>query len=338
MLHSIFFSGVMKLSFRRLVIRSLQITPVIIIVGGLGLYALINHQPEWVPSALVQLARQPDLLDSPEAKRCAECHQSIFDAWKESRHSVAWVSKTYIKDSEDRTKEKCLPCHIPTSVNPGEKPTPRLDRRDDGIYCVPCHVRDKAMHGPYDLYSPPHPTRADKDFRVSKFCGSCHQKTFKEWQATGSDKTCQSCHMKRQTGRLTQKLPLSWLHAKREVADHRFPKGDLSEENLSVLAAFDGRMLRVRLLNDTIPHAIPTADNGDPRLYVYVTFLNAGGKEIDTYKEIIAPQQETALSFQKPSVYDFPVPADTAAGQVTVRYKPAWSKTLSDVVKRIIKR
>ena len=74
--------------------------------------------------------REPQLLQRPEAKRCSECHKAIYEAWNESRHSIAWTSKNYIEASENKSKEKCLPCHIPLPVQ-GEKPTPRLDRRDE---------------------------------------------------------------------------------------------------------------------------------------------------------------------------------------------------------------
>lgn len=320
-LHRILFAGVL-----------------LILITGLALYSLINFKPDWIPSFLVQWARQPDLLDYPEAKRCAECHESIYSAWKESRHSLAWVSETYIKDSENRSKEKCLPCHIPASVVPGIKPESRLQQRGDGIFCVPCHVRDKAMRGPYDLYSPAHPTRADKTYRTSEFCGTCHQKTFKDWQGTGSDRTCHSCHMKRRKGRLTQKLPLSWLHSTKQVADHRFPKGELSDENIKVRAEFDAGKFRVQLTNPDIPHHVPTADNGDPRLYLYLNFLNAQGESLDTYKEIMAPQQETALPFKKPVTYEFPVSAEIQSAQVVLRYKPAWSPDKSDILNRTVNR
>jgi hypothetical protein len=184
----------------------------------------------WTP------VRQPDLLKRPEARRCGECHQEIFEAWKKSRHSLAWVSKNYIKDSEKRTKEKCLACHIPTTVHAGEKPEPRLDRRNEGIYCVPCHVKDGAMHGPHKLVAPPHPTQYNQDYNASKMCGSCHEKTFKEWKATGERDTCQSCHMPRKRMRLTQKAPLSLLHNERWVGDHRFLHGDFEPDTLKETA------------------------------------------------------------------------------------------------------
>lgn len=296
-----------------------------------GVYLVINVTPSLIPDALVAPARVPELLKYPEAKACAECHQDIFDAWKKSRHSVAWVSEGYVKASENHTKKKCLNCHIPTEVIPGEKPQPRLKNRDDGIYCVPCHVKNGTMNGPYTLLAPPHPTQQSDDYRSAKFCSSCHEKTFKQWKATGSNETCQSCHMKRKIKRLTQKFPLSLLHAKREVADHSFPKRTFDDVKLDVKAKFEDNRLSVTLTNQNIPHLVPTADNGDPRLYLYVTYFDAAGEEIDNYKEILAPQQDTALPFQKTVEYRYRFGENLKKAEIIIQYKPAWSKEKSEV-------
>lgn len=306
-------------------------------LGGLGfaalfaVYFVINVIPGVIPDALVAQARQPELLKYPEAKRCSECHQDIFDAWKKSRHSVAWVSEGYVKASENHSKEKCLNCHVPTTVFPGEKPEPRLNHRDDGVYCVPCHVKDDAMHGPYDILSPPHPTKQDDAYRTAKFCSSCHEKTYKQWQATGSKKTCQSCHMQRKVARLTQKFPLYVLHAKREVADHSFPKRDIKEVDIEVKAAFTTRLIEITLTNRNVPHWVPTADNGDPRMYLYTTFYDVEGNVIDELKEIIAPQQDTALPYQEPVNYRYLAGERVRRAELLLQYKPAWSKEKSDV-------
>lgn len=183
------------------------------IAGIAIIYFLINEKFEWIPESALELTREKDLLERPEAKRCADCHKAIYDSWKKSRHSISWTSKTYIEASENHTKEKCLACHIPESVQ-GEKPSSRLDRRDEGIYCVSCHFINNKMNGPYDLVSPPHPTYRNPDYVRSNFCGSCHQKTFKEWQAAKVEDTCQNCHMPRKKGRLTQKIGLNLLHKK----------------------------------------------------------------------------------------------------------------------------
>lgn len=306
-------------------------------LGALGfaalcaVYFVINIIPGVIPDALVEKAREPDLLKYPQAKRCADCHKDIFDAWKKSRHSVAWVSEGYVKATENHSKEKCLNCHIPTTVIPGEKPQPRLKHRDDGIYCVPCHVKDDAMHGPYDILSPPHPTKQNDAYRTAKFCSSCHEKTYKQWEATGSKKTCQSCHMQRKLARLTQSFPKSLLHAKREVADHSFPKREITEVDIAVTGSFGKRVFELELTNLNVPHWVPTADNGDPRMYLYTTFFDEAGKAIDEYKEILAPQQETALPYKKPVQYRYLAGNDVHRAELLIQYTPAWSKEKTDV-------
>ncbi|MBT3922355.1 MAG: hypothetical protein HOF21_07235 [Nitrospina sp.] len=295
-------------------------------IAGIALaYFFINEKFEWIPEPILELAREKDLLEKPEAKRCADCHKDIYDAWKKSRHSISWTSKTYIEASENRTKEKCLACHIPESVK-GEKPSPRLDRRDEGIYCVSCHFVDGKMNGPYDLVAPPHPTYRNPEYVRSGFCGSCHQKTFKEWKATKEEDTCQDCHMPRTQARLTQKFGLNLLHKKKGVGNHRFLHGEISEKDILMEASFQDNYFNISRLNKTVPHGVPTADNGDPRLYLYFTFYNSEGEEVDRAKEILAPQQDTALPFNKKVNFRYRLFDPINRVSVVLKYQPAWSK------------
>lgn len=312
------------------------------IVGGFSAilisYYVLNYNYHLIPAPLVELARKSELIKTPPAKTCSECHAKIFESWQKSRHSKAWVSEFYTEDSENHSKEKCLPCHVPQTVNPGQKPDPRLDNRDDGVYCVSCHLKDGEMRGPYDLFSPSHPTREVGEFRKSVFCGSCHEKTYKEWMATDRERSCQSCHMPRVMGRLTQKFPLSFLHRKRQVADHSFPHGGFDPDNILLELQFENEKASLSLTNLKIPHGFPTADNGDPRLYVYISFLDAQGEEVTSEKEIIAPQKETALPWQKAIVYPYRVNAKTEKARVSIQYKLAWSKEKKEVLVREFQR
>ncbi|MGC8942316.1 MAG: multiheme c-type cytochrome [Sulfurihydrogenibium sp.] len=52
--------------------------------------------------------QEKDLLQRPVAKRCSECHENIYNQWKESRHAVAWVSEDFKRASENYSKTKCL--------------------------------------------------------------------------------------------------------------------------------------------------------------------------------------------------------------------------------------
>jgi hypothetical protein len=306
-------------------------------ISGIALfYFLINERFEWIPEIALELVRDQEILKRPPAKKCSECHKNIFKAWKESRHSVSWLSETFIEASENRSKEKCLPCHIPQSVQ-GEKPEPRTDLRDEGIYCVSCHFINNKMHGPYDLLAPPHPTFRNPDYVRSNFCSSCHQKTFKEWKATQIEDTCQDCHMPRKKGRLTQKTGLNLLHKKRWVADHSFLHGKITEKDVVFKATWEENFFNISLENQTIPHFVPTADNGDPRLYVYIKFFN-GKEEVDNAKEIIAPQQETALPYNKKIYYRYRLFDAVSKAVVKLKYQPAWSKEKTEVFSKTVTR
>ncbi|MBT4259424.1 MAG: hypothetical protein HOD90_05870, partial [Nitrospina sp.] len=74
------------------------------------------------------------------------------------------------------------------------------------------------------------------------------------------------------------------------------------------------------------PHNVPSADNGDPRLYLYVTFLNEAGEQVDQTKEILAPQQDTALPFNKKVSFSYRLFGLVAQANIVLKYQPAWSK------------
>ncbi len=299
----------------------------------MGPYAVINFAYPFIPEVVIELVRQPELVKNAKAKDCAECHEEIFEAWKKSRHFQAWTSPVFIEDSENRSKEKCLSCHSPGTVKPGEKPSLRLDHRDDGVFCISCHVRNGAMEGPFELFSPPHPTKKNGDYRESKFCSSCHPKTFKEWKAIGKDAICQDCHMRRNPGRLTQKFPLSFFHSSKQVANHSFPAGIVEEEDIAVDYEWKGTAITVKLTNKFALHNLPTADNGDPRFYLYVTLFDAKGIELDRAKEILAPQQETALVYGQPTSFLFLAPKETTRAEIEIMRKPAWTKEKQSIKK-----
>lgn len=187
------------------------------------------------------------------------------------------------------------------------------------------------MNGPYELYSPPHPTKKNADYRASKFCSGCHQKTFKEWQATEVEDTCQSCHMPRKKARLVQKPLLNLLHSKKEVADHRFLHGNLSSEDIAVEVELDASELRVFLTNKTVPHRLPTADSGDPRLYLLLEMFSDSNESLDRFKEILAPQQDTALLYKQKKKFEFPLEKLVKQIRLTLKYKAAWSKEKQEV-------
>ena len=302
----------------------------------LGLYWAINWGHHKLPKWILEAGRDTTITQKKSAKTCKNCHEKIFQAWKDGRHALAWNSETFIEDSENRSKEKCLPCHIPEVVLAGEKPDSRIENRDEGIFCFSCHVKSEVMRGPYDLFSPPHPTKQDLNYRKSLYCSSCHVKTYKEWVNSGSKETCQSCHMPRHRGRLVQKFPLHFLHTSKEVADHSVPAGRADENDLSLEARWLENRLEITLENKGVPHGLPTADSGDPRLYLYLDALSTDGKTLEQFKEILAPQQETALQFMQRRGFNFMLPPEVYKIAISIQIKQAWRKEKIELLQKVL--
>jgi len=137
--------------------------------------------------------------------------------------------------------------------------------------------------------------------------------------------------MPRKKGRLTQKAGFNLLHKKRWVGDHRFLHGEIKEKDVVMESGWEENFFIISLKNQTIPHFVPTADNGDPRLYLYIKFFNEAGEEVDNAKEIIAPQQETALPYNKKMRYRYRLFDKIIKAEVELKYQPAWSKEKSTV-------
>lgn len=144
--------------------------------------------------------------------------------------------------------------------------------------------------------------------------------------------------MPRTRKRLTQKPPLSWLHLEKPVGDHRFLHGDFEPGTPAVQFTFTKSHAVVTLENNTIPHDVPTADNGDPRLFLEVILIDDQGEQWDRIREILAPQQETALAYKKERVYRYRVPETVREARVILRYQPAWSKDRQDIYSESVLR
>lgn len=187
------------------------------------------------------------------AELCAQCHQSIVDAWKDSAHAHAMDSKLFqsaLGAAEDQlgvsTRAVCMGCHAPLAVQTGDM---SMDRKVtwEGVTCDYCHsVRtvdlestnprarseySLAKSGPLkDAISGGHPTLFSPVHTSSAICAPCHEyknsqgfavlTTFSEWKASRyakEGKNCQSCHMSAVAGK---------------VADARFEREPTSSINL----------------------------------------------------------------------------------------------------------
>ncbi len=266
---------------------------------------------------------EEDLLERPPAERCSDCHAEIYKEWKESRHFHAWSSEHFRFESENYTKTKCLPCHAPHQVDPDKKPLLRAEFKEDGVSCVACHFKEetRAMHGPLKVWSPPHPSRQDRNYLRSNFCAGCHQETFKEWKVAKVDKSCQSCHMPSLGKKdLIQKFPFELFHLAKPRTSHRFPTLKASEKDIKVELK-EGRLV---ITNVGVPHNLPTADQGDPRLYLVAKVRYRDGRR-RIVRKLLSAQSKTALKYGVPYELVLPV-GDVESVELRIMRKLAWKK------------
>lgn len=271
--------------------------------------------------------RNDGLLRNPPAKRCAECHGKIFRDWEKSRHSLSWTSEGYTKETGNHKKIKCLGCHIPKEISFTEKPLPRDFHLDNGVSCLACHFRGGAMRGPHKVFSPPHPSERDAVYSRSDACKGCHAQTFKELKESGSPKTCQECHMPLRKEKMIDKFPyyLLPIHSEVDARDHSMPALSLADKDIRFeVSAGEGRLSAV-MENIGVPHNLPTAENGDPRLYLEVEFFSRDAL-LGLEKTVLAPQLETPIHFKKEWKAEYPLPKDCDRAKVSLMLRRSWKK------------
>ncbi|HID66432.1 MAG TPA: hypothetical protein EYP32_06460 [Aquificaceae bacterium] len=273
---------------------------------------------------LNELFLEEDLLQRPPSKRCGDCHARIYEDWKKSRHFHAWVSEEFKEESENYSKLKCLSCHAPHQVDPLKEPLLRVERRHEGVNCIACHFKEetKAMHGPYKVWSPPHPSKEDKNYTKSEMCAGCHQKTYKEWKLTRVKTSCQQCHMKVVDYTwIMDKFPFYFFHSRKALHDHTFPAGKAKPKDLKIIFR-DGKL---SIVNVGIPHNLPTADQGNPKLYIFVEIFYDDGKK-RVIRKVLSAQAKTALRYLEP--YFIKIPNHKKAKKIVIHIyrKLSWQK------------
>ncbi|MDQ6974201.1 MAG: multiheme c-type cytochrome, partial [Mariprofundaceae bacterium] len=149
---------------------------------------------------------------NPRPEACAQCHQEQFNAWKGSRHALAYSPGMVgqFLDMGHQAGNDCLVCHAPLDhqryqhnkdlVNslsllkqhPNgvhiqadlNSPQASLPLRHAGVTCAVCHIRDGQRFGPprkdMDVVGKLSGSAhggfiASKAFEQSNFCASCHQ-------------------------------------------------------------------------------------------------------------------------------------------------------------------
>lgn len=129
------------------------------------------------------------------------------------------------------------------------------------------------------------------------------------------------------TEKMVDTSPLASLpfHKRVTVGDHSTPVIPATEKDLLFHMESDQGTLKITLENTGIPHSLPTAENGDPRIYMEVDFL-AGNNVISEEKEIFSPQLETALQFREKRKAVFQIPENCERIEVRLFLRRAWKK------------
>jgi hypothetical protein len=211
--------------------------------------------------------------DFPKPQACSECHVDIYNEWKASPHAQAFINPRYVAATDDHTFEQCLPCHAPQPAIAVSEPKVRTVSQELGVTCVSCHLDQGAMVGPLPPTGmvKPHPIRVDPSpFEAGRLCGSCHQGTLAQWQATKKDSSvdCRECHMpavERKTTQATSEISKVFVRAEKVVREHQHSftmiPSDLPSPAVSLDVDFADGDANIHLTN-LLPHNLPTGDFG----------------------------------------------------------------------------
>jgi len=221
---------------------------------------------------------------------CRECHPSVYDEWRASMHSRAFVDPQVRApdQSDDFRKAECLPCHAPAPVFrhgivPGTRVLARTERRVDGVDCLACHGLEQGVAASRTGLSGACRPTYRPELSRDQLCFPCHNQhqTHDEWRASpaaAAGKTCIDCHMPR----VTRTPPEAGApragrhHGNWGGRDEAFA---LAGIEMSHEVDERARTLSVTITNAFAAHNLPT-DSRNRALDLVVTLYDAGGLPI----------------------------------------------------------
>jgi hypothetical protein len=186
---------------------------------------------------------------SSSSARCGGCHVREHSQWRASAHRTSFGGARF--EAELRGENAfCGGCHAP------------LGRPEEGVGCAACHLRDGVVIASSVSGRAPHPSRIDPDAAGVGACARCHdfafpddptlamQATVHEWEESGSERACASCHLPSTDGR----------------TDHTLygPSGEMLESSVRVVVRAvrtdRGVRVRARLSAGDVGHSVPSGD------------------------------------------------------------------------------
>jgi Cytochrome c554 and c-prime len=262
-------------------------------------------------SVVLVAAKYDYLLEEGEktvkASECDKCHKIIYEEWSKDAHSKAYTSDAFKKATKNYEMQECISCHAPQQIEDEKNLKVRPVNKEDGVACTSCHLKNNMMYGPYKLTAK-HKSEQDESYLKSDYCTSCHMPTFQEWQASGSKKTCQECHMPRVERKLVQMGGLySMIMSDRQVGQHFLSDEQLFKDAAQLTCEVGKDTIKISLANRAGGHNMPTGKYGDYRVILKTRVKDEGGKTIFSQDETFSNLKKTSIPLQKTITFTYTV-------------------------------
>ena len=145
----------------------------------------------------------------------------------------------------------------------------------------------------------------------SEFCAGCHLSTFQEWQASGSKKTCQECHMPRVERKAVQGFLLSLVVPNRMIGQHLMSFEKLLKEASLITGETTKGSVKISLTNRASGHNMPTGKYGDYRIVLQTQVKDMDGKTLLSKEEIFSTLKKNGVPPQKAVAFEYPMTFET---------------------------
>ena len=245
-----------------------------------------------------------------KSSECNECHKLIHEEWSKDFHAKAYVNDPFKKGAKNYTATECIDCHAAQEMAEEKNLKTRPAHKEEGVNCTTCHLRNNMIYGPYKLTAK-HKSEQDESLLKSEFCAGCHMPTFQEWQASGSKKTCQECHMPRVERKVVQGFLLSAIVPNRMVGQHLMIYDKLLKEAALITGEAGKGLVKISLTNRASAHNMPTGKYGDYRIVLNTQVKDADGKIIFSKEEIFSTLKKNGVPPQKAVVFEYPISSET---------------------------
>ena len=245
-----------------------------------------------------------------KSSECNECHKLIYEEWSKNFHSKAYINDPFKKASKNYGAEECIGCHTAQDIRDEKNLKVRPVQKEEGINCTTCHLKNNMIYGPYKLTAK-HKSEQDESMLKSEFCAGCHMPTFQEWQASGSKKTCQECHMARVERKAVQGGFIAAVAPKRMIGQHLQIYETLLKEAALITGEAGKGLVKISLTNRGADHNMPTGKYGDYRIVLNTLVQDAGGKTVFSKEEIFSTVKKNGVPPQKTLILEYPVSFET---------------------------